>query len=72
MTKTERALLVSCPRCQSPAGVPCTLVYLTELDPQRGERHLMTRSHKERYVESVGVKAPEECDVTDHTPLART
>lgn len=52
MNKRERSLLVSCPTCLSPIGTPCSLVYLTEMDPKRAERHAMRRSHTERYVEA--------------------
>lgn len=59
-TKTQRALLIPCPVCGSEAGVPCTLVFLTELDPKRSERHAMKRMHTERYIESVNLKVPTE------------
>jgi hypothetical protein len=63
MSKTQNALRVPCPRCGSPPGVNCTLVFLTELDPKRSERHEMTRCHTERYVEAVGLPAFEPAGV---------
>lgn len=59
-SKFQRSLLIECPACSSLVGIPCSLTFLTKMDPQRAERHAMKRSHTERYVASVGLVVEQE------------